>query len=171
MESYTPITDVMSKILSRIVGCAVSLVVSAVVAVSCSSQGASGDVALAEEAIANNDPSRARSIADGLVKGRDLSRLSVSELGRLSMVYMQLSDMSDEGESVANATQCFREAFKLNADSARVFYSGVPVECEKYVFMLSAIVRTIDNPGELPADEPLAEDDSLGVYSVDSLMR
>ena len=119
----------------------------------CSSSNPSEDISLAEESIIINEPTRAREIADGLTKGKDLSRLSISDLGRLSMIYMKLSDMTDEGESVANATHCFREAFKLNPDSARLFYSNVSVDEEKYVVMLSAIVRTTEQPGLLKLDD------------------
>lgn len=136
------------KIRTAIIAAAVAAMLAA-----CSSSSASDDIAVAEEAVAQNDPARAREIADGLTRGKDLSRLSINELGRLSMIYMKLSDLSDEGESVANATHCFREAFKLNADSARMFYSSVSVDEEKYVVMLSAIVRAIEQPELMKIDD------------------
>lgn len=73
-------------------------------------------------------------------------------MARLSILYMQLNERTDDPEDVEYAVQCFREAFKINADSAKAYYSSLPVEQDKYAMTLATIVHTLDNPREIPAD-------------------
>lgn len=51
--------------------------------------------------------------------------------------------------------QCFREAYKINADSATAFYKSLPVDQDKYAMTLATIVHTLDNPREIPADHDI----------------
>lgn len=132
----------------------------------CSSTGSSAsvadDIAEAEQSVVAGDPSGAKKICDALMKGDAHSRLTVGDLCRLSMVYMQLADISDEGDNIGYATQCWREAHKMQPDSAKAFYSRVPAEEQEDVILLAALVRTMDHPGSIVLDEEdIDENDDL----------
>ena len=85
------------------------------------------------------------------------------------MVYMQLSeeDNDDAGTNVATATDCYRRAFKADADSAGQYFSSLPSEQAQYGMMLSAIVGNQDNPYN--PDEHMHEDSVIDGFLTDSI--
>lgn len=114
------------------------------------------DVATAELALANDDVSATREICDKLVTTHEeKSSIAANEWGRLSMLYMQLNERTDDPEVVELAAQCYKEAFKVNPDSASAYYQNLPVEYDKYAMTLATIVHSLDNPTEIPADHDL----------------
>lgn len=115
----------------------------------------SEDVSTAELAMATNDVEATREICDNLFGNEDKSAISATEWARLSILYMQLNERTDDPEVIEYAAQCYREAFRNNADSARIFYENLPVDDDKYVMTLSSIVHSLDNPTEIPADHDL----------------
>lgn len=116
----------------------------------------SEDVATAELAMASDDVSATREICDRLVsRSNDKTSIAAKEWARLSMLYMQLNERTDDPEVVELAAQCYKEAFNVNPDSARAYYQNLPVEYDKYAMTLSTIVHSLDNPSEIPADHDL----------------
>lgn len=115
----------------------------------------SEDVATAELAMSSNDVTTTREICDDLLGNENRDGITATEWARLSILYMQLNERTDDPEVIELAAQCYREAFKVNADSARTFYQNLPVDNDKYAMTLASIVHSLDNPAEIPADHDL----------------
>lgn len=114
-------------------------------------------VAMAELAMADDDVSATRQICDGIMNDSIAkSGIAATEMARLSILYMQLYERTDDHEAVDLAAECYRESFLINSDSARLFFESLPPDHIKYVMALSSIVSSIDNPYPL---------DSLGEFS------
>ena len=77
------------------------------------------------------------------------SALTATQLARLSIVYAQLADHSDEDTNTAVAVNYCRAALKENADSAEAYYSQLPPDQVGYARALMMIVHNIDNPIEM----------------------
>ena len=84
---------------------------------------AANRLAEAQDAIAVNDVDAAIHILHNLNDLKDEKGLTVSQLGRMSILYMQLTDRTDDSDNVDYAVNCYREAFALDPDSARAFSS------------------------------------------------
>lgn len=97
----------------------------------------------AEGAAAYGDMRVAKSVATNLIGDENLSQLSAKQLGRLSLVYMQLAD-SDETNAVT-AADLYKRAFTANADSATAYYQGVDPEKLGYVSAMQSLASTIGN--------------------------
>lgn len=107
----------------------------------------------AHVALIRGDYAKAQKICDGVAEETD--DLTVSQLGRLSILYMKLTEGDlDESDDLDKAALCYRAAWELDADSARMFYSDCQVDDMSYVMMLSAIVKNIDDPMDIPAELP-----------------
>lgn len=108
----------------------------------------------AEMAVAQGDMTAARSVAAHIVDKENLYTLPASQLARLSIVYMQLSDYdTDESEnSVSTAAALYRQAYEVDADSAALYFSVVTPDKQPYVQMLSTLVGNIDNPYDISSD-------------------
>lgn len=104
------------------------------------------DIREAEMAIAQGDMRAAESVTTHIMGSPDTAHLTPSQLGRLSLVYMQLADSTDQGDNVAMATDCYRRAYSANADSARAYYNNVAPEHTPYAVMLATIVSSQDFP-------------------------
>ncbi|MDE5744200.1 MAG: hypothetical protein K2H84_00900 [Paramuribaculum sp.] len=100
----------------------------------------------AEMAIAQGDMTAAESAAKYIVGDRSLDDLTPRQLGRLSMIYIQLADADDKGDHVSRATDCYRTAFAVDSDSAAAFYNNVIPEHTAHAMLLSAIVHSTDIP-------------------------
>lgn len=123
---------------------------------SCGSHGSSADIDAAEAAVNEGNYEIARSICDTFVTD-STTTLDVTDLCRLSIVYMKLSDIKDVDLNTAHATQCYNQAMTVNADSAASFYNLLPVDETRHVQILSQLYR-IYNAEEL--DEYTIEDDA-----------
>lgn len=121
---------------------------------SCGKSGTSiaDDMAAAEISIANEDVVATRNLCNGVLSKAAKDGIDASQYARLSILYMQLNDRTDDPSDIEYAVSCYREAFAINADSASAFYSSLPVEQDKYVMTLASIVHTLDNPREIPFD-------------------
>lgn len=106
-------------------------------------------IAGATEAVATGDSSEAKQICDDLLASS--SRLSATQLGHLSILYMQIGENDDMDDNTATAFQCYRNAFKADSIEAAGFYAAVSGENARYVAMLAALKQMIENPrrGEL----------------------
>lgn len=152
----------IKTVCRRVAGIAAILFV--MIAAACSSDSSSAvsdEITEAEHSLSAGDPATAKEISDALMKGDTHARLTVGDLCRLSMVYMQLADISDEGDNIGYATQCWREAYKMQPDSAKAYYNRVPAELQKNVILLAALVRTMDHPGAIRLDEEDVDDEQL----------
>lgn len=112
---------------------------------SVSEQVASAEMAMAAEDVVSTRRMCDDILADSVARGS----ITATELARLSILYMQLNERTDDHEAVDLAADCYREAFRANADSARRFYENLPVDQDKYVMTLASIVHAIDNPRDL----------------------
>lgn len=102
----------------------------------------------AEMAIARGDMKAARSVASHLSDGKKLTGLSSRQLGRLSLVYMQLADQEDQAENVSSAIGCYRKAFEVDSDSATEFYNNVAAEHTPRAMVLRALTHAQDNAAD-----------------------
>lgn len=152
------------------VAIAASLVI--LVLVSCGqSHSVATRLTSAEEALSEGDISLAREACDKLLA--DSAEMTAEELGRMSILYMRLSDKADDLGAVNAAADCFRRAFERNHDAATEFYRSQSVDNDRYIMILSSIVRSLDNPGEILPDEPYPGDDSglvIDTVAIDSVM-
>ncbi len=109
-------------------------------------------ISSAELAMANDNVSATREICSSIINQDNRKGIEATQMARLSILYMQLNERTDDPEDVELAVQCFREAYAINADSATAYYRSLPVDQDKYAMTLSSIVHTLDNPGEIPTD-------------------
>lgn len=134
----------------------------------CSGGGATGieeSLRQAEEAVAQGDMQVARSVSDHIIGDENLSQLSAVQLARLSMVYMQLADSDNDGASTATAADLYNRAYKADADSAELFYTGVSPEQMQHVAAMSSLVSNLNHPVDM-SDVDEFTPDSL----IDSVM-
>lgn len=116
---------------------------------SCSSDGNGEAISYAETLIGNSDYTGAQKACDELIKGKELESFSANELCRLSIIYMKLSENGSEDENTATATQCYRMAIAVNADSAASYFANIPIEEVQYAATLRSLAKSIDNPQEI----------------------
>ncbi len=106
----------------------------------------------AEMSVAQGDMVAAQSVADHVLNDtHTYQQLTPRQLGRLSLVYMQLSDSTDQAGNVSSAISCFRKAYTDNPDSAAAFYATVPAEHTTRAIVLATITHAIDNPSDSTA--------------------
>ena len=121
-------------------------------------------ISTAEMAYATEDAATSRRICDEIMEdngGED--KLTAMQLGRMSILYMQLYDRTDDSDALDMATKCYRSAYDADADSAAYFYSHLPVEQDKSGMSLSMLVQSIDNPADISDihGSPSADEDSI----------
>lgn len=130
-----------------------TIVAAAALFTACGNSGSiAEEVASAELTLANEDVVATRNICNGILSRAEKEGVEASQYARLSILYMQLNDRTDNPEDIEFAARCYREAFKTNADSASAFYRSLPVDQDKYAMTLASIVHTLDNPQEIPVD-------------------
>jgi len=133
----------------------IAIVAGAMALASCGSPDTDRNISLAEEAMESGEYARAREFCDNLALGPDSATMSVSQLGRMSIIYMQLADNADEDENMAMAVRCFNMARRLDADSIEIFYHGLGAEHMRHAMTLMSLMRGLSvNPDSLE-DEPL----------------
>lgn len=109
-------------------------------------------IADAETAMAAEDAETTRELCDNIYSQKDAAAIYATELARLSILYMQVNEHSDDPETVDLAVECYRQAYKVNADSAAMYYDNLPVDREKFAMTLRNIVNSQDYPQEIPSD-------------------
>lgn len=154
----------IKKILHRLAFC----VAITVCAVSCGSSPTVGEsFTAAEHAAETRHYQAAREIADELFEKAEANRLSASELGRLSLLFMRLSENGGEQENIGQATQCYLKAFAANADSARAYYASLPLDESSYVEMMASLSRAITSPAAVTGhDEWCDTQDSIEINDI-----
>lgn len=127
------------------------IILTSIIALLCGACGSTSenqvenDLRTAEDAIIRGDMKAAKSVANHLTDGENLTGLTPRQLGRLSIVYMQLADQADQADNVSAAIGCYRKAFAVDSDSATAYYNSVPGE---HAMVLSALTHAIDNPAD-----------------------
>lgn len=125
-------------------------------------------ISSAEGAYASEDAASSRRICDEIMDDNaGDEELTAMQWGRLSILYVQLYDRTDDSEALDMATKCYRSAYESDADSAAYFYSHLPVEQEKYGMSLSVLVQSIDSPADVSDVYGTTSDDD--VEAADSL--
>lgn len=127
------------------------------------SDAVSDDIATAEQAVDARDYGLARSICETFTTD-STSTLRATELCRLSLVYMKLSDVDNADINTAAATQCYQSAMRVDSDSARFFYDNVPIDEARHVEILTQLDRILRGSRDIYIDE-----DSLGLELLNAL--
>lgn len=99
----------------------------------------------AENALANSDFSMARKICDEIVGTDSIEPVCTTQLCRLSMILMELSEQSDQNVNVSLAALCYHKAMSQQPDSATAFYDSLPLDRERLVHMLRALAMTFES--------------------------
>ncbi len=118
---------------------------------------ASDQLQTADEAMAAGEYTQAQTIVDNLV-AKGYKGLSEDNLGRMAVLLMRLSEHSDNDENIAVATECYREAAALSADSLHAFTSTLTPEELANFFLVKRIATGIDNPVDLTAEDMIGFD-------------
>ena len=122
-------------------------------------------LAEADSALSEGDCARAQTLADELLRsamGHDSTTIDDTQAASLGILFMELAERQNEDENVADATQCIRRALRLSDDSLKSFFASLPLEDTPRYVLLRRIGISIDNPMELPVEEPDAiEPDSI----------
>lgn len=143
----------------------IAIITLALCVMSCGS-ATSDDITVAEVAVAEADYDTAKKICDDIFAAHNDSTLSVNDLCRISIVYMKLSDIADEDENTALATQCYRLAIGTSPDSARAFYHSLPIDEAQHVEVMATLEQWIDGNRDIIADP-----DSVYTIPADTLMN
>lgn len=131
------------------------------------SESLADQISSAELALANENVSATRELCSDIFKHKNRGGIEATQMARLSILYMQLNERTDDPNDVEYAVQCFRDAYKINRDSAQSYYSSLPYDQEKYAMTLSTIVHTLDSPRDIP-DEHDCDPTGDGMDSTDS---
>lgn len=132
---------------------------------SCGGGSVDGSLDAAENSLANNDYSEAVGICNRIARRDSLNDLTVTQLCRLSMIYMQLSENRDEDVNVAMATRCFHLAMEHDADSVASFFNNIPVENQHWVHFLNSLNKVLAAPRDF-----FPEESTDSIYIPDSTM-
>lgn len=130
----------------------------------CSGYNVDKNLVAAETAMANSDYTMAQKICNSIADRDSLNDLSATQLCKLSIILMELSEHNDEETNVGMATNCYHKALELHADSALRFYRSLPPERESLVHMLWVLDRSESSDGlilDIPADSAVI--DSFGM--------
>lgn len=122
------------------------LTISVLIFVACSGVGESDKISYAETLVMDNDYSKVQNECDNLLKNKPMDAFTASELCRLAIVYMKLSENYNADENVATATQCYRTAMRLNPDSVASYFMNMPIEDVQYEATLKSIAKSLDCP-------------------------
>ncbi len=142
------------------------LMVSVLLFASCSGEKAGDVIMSAESRILENDLRGAQNICDKLLAEKTMDSFTASELCRLAVVYMKLSETNSVDENIATATQCYRMAVMIDPDSVASFFAGIPIEEVQYEATLKSIAKSLDCPCDsIESEIP----DSL--YSINDSLR
>lgn len=109
----------------------------------------------AETALTAGQMQTARSAADHLTQTADSAELTASMLARLSMVYIRLAEHPDYTDMAVSAVNCYRKAFELNPDSAKVYFDNLDPEQTPTAAFLYHMVSSGDadyDIGDYPTD-------------------
>ena len=157
MKLHIPHTAILATLMALVISCSGNRSV----------ESLEESIRQAERAVAKGEMTAAKSVSDKILGEENLSRLSPSQIGRLSMVYMQIADSLDQPANTDTAADLYERAYKINADSAETFYQTIGPERLQYVAALSARSAHRNNPVDM-ANIP---DEESATDSIDSLFN
>ncbi len=105
----------------------------------------------AEMSVASGDMEVAASVGKHLMSDDNVKHLTATDLARLSMMYMQMADNGNADENTDMASELYRKAMAMSADSVSAYYQSLPSDKLQYADMLQAI-SSIDSrqPDDIP---------------------
>jgi len=126
----------------------------------CGGDAVDAGIAEAERALAAGDYATAQSLCDDITPADNgLTDMRASQLGRLSIIYLKLDERTDDGSNAERATRCYRAAFKVDPDSASIFYRHLPPQ----EYALSETLRRLCDHGDTAGEAGYASDgDAVG---------
>lgn len=119
----------------------------------CGSDAVDTHLSEAEAAVAAGNYDVAQDLCDSMSDDATLASMRASQLGRLSIVYMQLDERESDGRNARMAQRCYSAAYATDADSARIFYAGLSAQ----EFALAETLRQLDEHG----DESVVDNDDI----------
>ena len=121
-------------------------------------------LAEAERAFDDGNYEAAQDILDDIF-GKDDEKMSATQLGRMSILYMRIADecSDDADDNIGAATKCYMKAYNANADSAQAYYYSLPIEHSSHVQTLSRLHEALTAPPSVgdSIDHADCRDDSL----------
>ena len=124
----------------------------------CTSHSNDDTIAAVEIMINNCDYDAAQRACDKLVADSATNQLSALQWGQLAIAYMSLAESTNEDANTALATQCYRNAFAVDSDSAALYFENIDIDLASLSHTLRMLSSSIDNPIE-----------SLEVEDIDSI--
>lgn len=128
----------------------------------CNSETANDRIDIAYAAFGEKDMETAQQEVILMIEQDSLSDYSCSELCRLSILLMKLSEQGYE-EDIAHAVRCYHRSLEMNTDSATLFYSSLPVEDAPFVSILSALSMSLDPEKDVKMEEFEVDESDLDV--------
>lgn len=113
----------------------------------------------ARDAVTAERYDEAQTICDDITRN-GLDGMTETNLGRLAIIYMQLSEHDRYDENAAVATECIREALKVSSDSLAAFSRTLTPGEQVHFALVRRIAGGIDNPIDLMSDDIVGEDDA-----------
>lgn len=120
-------------------------------------------ISRAESELASGNISEARIECDRIVAKR-YDYLSSSQLCRIAMIYVKLSEQTGEEEDMAAATQCFLKAIDVNPDSVNTYLMELSIEEQSHAALLQGLSRSLDRQYDLSDKK---SDDSMDFMECD----
>ena len=120
---------------------------------SCSFDNVDQNIEAAEFSLSNNDFKDAAEICHKIASRDSLNDLTTSQLCRLSIIYMRLSENRDEDVNVAMATRCFHMAMEQDSVEASGLYNDMPVDDQHWIHFLTEMNKILDSPRDFFSDE------------------
>lgn len=121
------------------------IAVAGMTVVSCSSPSVSeqkADLEQAQALIERSDYRSAQSICDEIRQFQAKGETRDAKvLGRLSILYMKLSDAGEHEENIEYAYQCFLEAYSADSVAAHEYYNSLSIDEMPQGVLLAGIVR------------------------------
>lgn len=123
-------------------------------------------IATAETAIAEQDFQAGKRICDEILGDESDESLSATDYARLSILYMQFYENTDDSNALDRAVSCYHHGMEINPDSVKYIYASLPAEDHKYAFALSMIVEGMENTTDESHDnDPYVSPDSVGIVT------
>ena len=124
-------------------------------------------VAEIEKTLAAGDYEAVQDMCEDFVADSAMGEKSISELCRLSVVMMKLTELIDDETATIQAVECCRVAFDKDALSAECCYDSLATEEAAIVAMLQTLAASVGRQYDIPSDEEI---DSLMNEAEQALM-
>lgn len=120
-----------------------------------------------EKSLATGDYEVVQDMCEDIVADSSIGEKSISELCRLSVVMMKLTELIDDETATIQAVECCRAAYKKDSLSAECCYDSLATDDAAVVAMLQTLAASVGRQYDIPSDEEI---DSLMNEAQQSLM-